>query len=310
MKLFIFTFGWLSFFTAALSQNVGIGTTVPQKLLSVSGSVLIDQGNANLGTLDSAGLRFGTTTGVGITSTRVGSVAPLNGLDFWTQNIKRLTINSSGFVGINTTTPSYRLDVNGSVRGLNIYSEGDLSAGYNAYIFGSTTINEYLGVGGSYNSSYRLYINGNALINTNLGVNGNARVDGSTTLNSTLTVDGKITNGGKAIMLSNTGTTLRSGFTKGAFGVVLAAGASTNIEFCIPNFTGDNDNVRVMTAQFIPGSGNSNAGCFIFTPISTDPSSSACSGGSSAFVRVTNGCSSSANTGTNAVLHLFTVVTN
>ncbi len=310
MKRFIFTLAWLSVMTAAYSQNVGIGTTVPQKLLSINGSLLVDQGNANPGTLDSAGLRFGTTTGVGITSTRVGTVALLNGLDFWTQNTRRLTINSSGFVGINTTNPVYRLDVFGSIRGLNLFSTGDISADYNAYIGGSTTIDEYLGIGGSYSPSYRLYVNGNALINTNLGVNGSARVDGATSLNSTLTVDGKITNGGKAIMLSNSGTTLRSGFTKGAFGVLLAAGASHTIEFCIPNFTGDNDNVRVMTAQFIPGSGNSNAGCFIFTPIGTDQSSSACSGGSSAFVRVTNGCSSSANTGTNAVLHLFTVVTN
>ncbi|RYZ58960.1 MAG: hypothetical protein EOO14_09000 [Chitinophagaceae bacterium] len=310
MKRYFFTFAWLFIFTAALSQNVGIGTTAPQKLLSVNGSVLIDQGNANPGTLDSAALRFGTTAGVGITSSRVGTLSTLNGLDFWTQNLRRMTINSSGFVGINTTSPVYRLDVNGTIRGLNLYSLGEFSTEYNAHIGGSTTINEHLGIGASYSSSYRLYVNGNALINTNLGVNGSARVDGPTNLNNTLTVDGKITNDGKAIMLSNSGTTLRSGFTKGAFGVVLAAGASTSVEFCIPKFTGNNDNVRVMSAQFVPGTGNSNAGCFIFTPMNTDQSSTACGGNSSVFVRITNGCANSANTGTNAVLHLFVVVTN
>lgn len=310
MKRIAFVLALISFFTAAHSQNVGIGTNSPQKLLSVNGSVLIDQGNANAGSLDSAALRFGTASGVGISSSRVTGSTNINGLDFWINNARRMIINTSGFVGINTTSPIYRLDVNGSIRGLNIYSEGDLSTNYDANVGGSTAINGYLGVGGYYNPSYRLYVNGNALINTNLGVNGTARVDGATNLNSTLNVDGKITNAGKAIMLSNSGTTLRSGFSKGTFGIALAAGASTNIEFCIPNFTGDNDNVRVMTAQFIPGTGNSNAGCFIFTPIGTDQSSTACSGGSSAFVRITNGCASTANTGTNAVLHLFTVVTN
>lgn len=310
MKRIAFTLGLISFITAAYSQNVGIGTDNPQKLLSVNGSVLVDQGNANAGTLDSAALRFGTSTGVGISSSRISGSTNINGLDFWINNARRMIINTSGFVGINTTSPVYRLDVNGSIRGLNIYSEGDLSTNYDAYVGGSTTINGYLGVGSYYNPSYRLYVNGNALINTNLGVNGTARVDGATNLNSTLSVDGKITNAGKAIMLSNSSTTLRSGFSKGTFGVLLAAGASTNIEFCIPNFTGDNDNVRVMTAQFIPGTGNSNAGCFIFTPISTDQSSAACGGGSSVFIRITNGCASSANTGTNAALHLFTVVTN
>jgi hypothetical protein len=310
MKRIVFTLWCIPFFTAAFSQNVGIGTNSPQKLLSVNGSVLVDQGNANAGTLDSAALRFGTTSGVGISSSRITGSTNIHGMDFWINNSRRMIINSSGFVGINTISPVYRLDVNGSIRGLNVYSQGDLSSDYNAYIGSSATINDYLGVGGSYTSSYRLYVNGNALINTNLGVNGTARVDGATNLNSTLSVDGKITNAGKAIMLSNSSTTLRSGFSKGTFGVLLAAGASTNIEFCIPNFTGDNDNVRVMTAQFIPGSGNANAGCFIFTPMATAQSSAACSGGSSVTIRVTNGCASSANTGTNAVLHLFSVVTN
>lgn len=73
------------------AQNVGIGTVNPLKLFSVNGSILVDEGNLNTGFLDSAALRFGTNANVGISSNQAGAGTNLNGLDFWTNNTKRIT---------------------------------------------------------------------------------------------------------------------------------------------------------------------------------------------------------------------------
>ena len=292
------------------AQNVGIGTNSPLKLFSVNGSVLIDQDNKNQGTPDSAGLRFGTTTLVGIGSNRaVPANGNLDGLDFYTNGQKRVVITSLGRVGIGNASPAYPLDVTGTAKvgylntgGItssgSIQTEFDLIANDDLQVFDDASIFGNMGVGGYYSTSYTLYVNGNGIFTTNLGVNG------------TLRVDGKITNGGKGIVKSNNSTTLRAGFTKGTFSAGFSAGQSYTVKFCITNFEGDNDNVRVMPAQFIPGSGNLNVGCIHFLPTTTLQSDAACSGGSSVSMRITNTCSTTANSGTDAVLYLFSVVTD
>ena len=50
------------------AQKVGIGTITPQKLFSVNGSIMLDQGNKNNGSIDSAALVFGSSAQVGILS--------------------------------------------------------------------------------------------------------------------------------------------------------------------------------------------------------------------------------------------------
>lgn len=297
------------------AQKVGIGTASPQKLLSVNGSILLDQENLNTGFLDSAALRFGTASNVGLSSNRSDAVGNKDGLDIWTNNVKRISVTSNGRVGINNTAPEYTLDVSGTGRfgfvyttGLYSYSnvqtlydliaEDDLRVDDDASIYGN------LGVGTAFNSNYKLLVEGNGLFTTNVGIDGTLRVDG------TATIGGKITNEGKGLMLSNSGTTLRGGFSSGSFNLSLTAGQAIDIIFCIPNFTGGNGNVRPMISHFVPGTGASNFGGVNMILHTIDSSSPECGGGSSVKVRFQNTSGSTANLGTGAILHLFTMVTN
>jgi hypothetical protein len=297
------------------AQNVGIGTQTPSKLLSVNGSILVDQGNMNTGLLDSAALRFGLASMVGISSNHdVAGINP-NGMDIWTNNFRRITVTSIGRVGINNTSPDYTLDVSGTGRFGFLYSTGlysysnvqslyDLIAEDDLRVDDDASIYGNLGVGVAFNASYKLLVQGNGLFTTNVGIDGTLRVDG------TATIGGKITNEGKALMLSNSTTTLRGGFSSGTFTLALNAGQAIDIVFCIPTFVGGNGNVRPMISQFVPGTGSSNFGGVNMILHTVDASSPNCGGGSSVTVRFQNNSSSIANLGTNAILHLFTMVTN
>ncbi len=94
------------------SGNVGIGTENPQEQLSITQGMNIDQINQNDGQLQ-YGLRFGDSSGEGIASKRT-SGGNQYGLDFYTSNNNRMTINNIGNVGIGNITPTQKLDINGS----------------------------------------------------------------------------------------------------------------------------------------------------------------------------------------------------
>ncbi len=83
---------------------------------SVVGSVRVDANNANTGVLFGApSLLFGpSNTGEGISSKRT-SGGNSGGLDLYTGYSARLSITSTGNVGVGLTDPSSRLHVNGSV---------------------------------------------------------------------------------------------------------------------------------------------------------------------------------------------------
>lgn len=107
----------LFFLQAVIAQNVGIGLTNPQKNLSVSGGLNIDQANSNASALGTNSLTFGSNSGEGIASSRVvltpwNDVA--NDLSFYTNNTERLRINKFGRIGINwpvsTNYASFYLD--------------------------------------------------------------------------------------------------------------------------------------------------------------------------------------------------------
>ncbi|MBL9120590.1 MAG: tail fiber domain-containing protein, partial [Phycisphaerae bacterium] len=96
-----------TFVVDATNNRVGIGTSAPQVALSVVGGVNVDESNVNNGGLPSS-LRFGSFSGEGISSNRVGGANHI-GLDLWTNATKRLSITNDGKIGIGTATPTARL---------------------------------------------------------------------------------------------------------------------------------------------------------------------------------------------------------
>jgi len=89
--------------SAFIAGNVGL-----------DGSLNIDQTGQNTGSLGSHALAFGNTSGnsgEGIASNRAGGV---DDLEFYTDWANRMTILHNGNVGIGTSSPSQRLEVNGN----------------------------------------------------------------------------------------------------------------------------------------------------------------------------------------------------
>ncbi|MBL7729256.1 MAG: hypothetical protein JNM68_16290, partial [Dinghuibacter sp.] len=91
--------------------NVGIGTSSPTARLTVDSSIMVDQLNSNQGFLDRSSLYFGSDKKVGIVRSFLTGSSGRNGLGFFTNNTRRLTIDSTGQVGINTINPLQTLHV-------------------------------------------------------------------------------------------------------------------------------------------------------------------------------------------------------
>lgn len=108
--------------------NVGIGTPVPQQNLSVNAGLNIDQADKNGGTI-APGITFGSTSGEGIASARLGGPGKnQGGLDFYTGFAARMSITQAGNVGLGTNAPESQLHITGgewNVAG----TEGDLKIG-------------------------------------------------------------------------------------------------------------------------------------------------------------------------------------
>lgn len=125
--------------------------------------VHVDGSGSNNGSLD-FGLKFGgaLSSGEGIASKRTAG-GNQYGLDFYTASNNRMCIDKNGFVGINTTTPSTRLEVNGEFMmvdgkgGVQAYigddgigndvQVGSMTSGVTAVVFWNETDAAYMHIG-------------------------------------------------------------------------------------------------------------------------------------------------------------------
>jgi hypothetical protein len=187
------------------AQRVGIGTTTPNARLAVDSSIMIDQANANDGTLTKSALIFGSDGKAGIVRSFLNGSSGRNGLGFFTNSTRRMTIDSTGQVGIGTINPLQALHVNG-----NTYIGGNLGIGNTATNYGFENLWGYnhmfygLGVGTVPSSSYLLDV-GSADPSRFRGI---LQVDGTLTANGNAAVDGTLTvNNGRGVAYNSTSAT-------------------------------------------------------------------------------------------------------
>jgi hypothetical protein len=194
--------------------NVGIGTTDPQVKMHASdggtipsidaGTMLLASNTSATGDYSSMSIMSGTagiaSLFLGDTdSEKRGSVRYLNSTDemrFRTANTDRVTIKGNGSVGIGTTDPAYKLDVQGQIRLKNsnfqlIFHDTDSATDEWAITtFGNTGLSFYDGA-----------TSGSAVMTLLSG--GNVGI-GTTSASEKLEVEGSVNNDDVAIRIENT----------------------------------------------------------------------------------------------------------
>jgi len=140
--------------------NVGIGTSSPGAKFQVIGSTTVG-GYANVAAAFGAGvsseLYVGSLNG---NNPYIGSGGAFP-LSFNTNSAERMRIDSSGNVGIGTSSPGVKLDVKGLVRSSIGTGTGAGGAGYAFYQFGtSATASENWHIGAEGDGSFRFYNQG------------------------------------------------------------------------------------------------------------------------------------------------------
>lgn len=208
--------------------NVGIGTSVPAARLSVDSSIMVDQANSNQGFLDRSSLYFGSDKKVGIVRSFLTGSSGRNGMGFFTNNTRRMTIDSTGQVGIGTINPLQALHVSG-----NTYLSGNVGIGSSTPDYAYENLLGYnymfygLGVGTVPNATYLLDV---GAAGSGVRFRGDFRVDGIVNPTTTFqmgenaSVAGSLTvNNGKGVAYNaNSSTNLRIyQFTTATFNAIL-----------------------------------------------------------------------------------------
>jgi hypothetical protein len=286
------------------AQNVGIGTNNPLRKLSVTGSVMVDQGNTNTGDLDSAALVFGSAGHSGISSLKLGANA--HDLRFWTSGFTAMNLSPIGNLTVGSgSTSTWRLWVRSGDAAFDgrIQASGSVSVGGaldnkyrlrvydgSARIGGDFHATGYTAVGGEVDSTYRFRVwDGNSRFGGNLYATGNVAFGGSVDDNYRLRVHSgnshfggdvqvngaldattveafnligthaqvsSLSINGNGSVRSNGASSLRIGFDQKTVNAAIAPHGGVTVTANITDFSGDNDDVRVMVTQVVPGGGN------------------------------------------------------
>jgi len=159
--------------TASFNGNVGIGTTLPSKKLSISGSsnsgIFLKQGSqiqTAVGAGDFySGLVFENTSTTNAWSLGYSQAAAfsINYFDASSTYSRYVTVTQAGNVGIGTTTPNTKLDISGSVNisGSGVQVPLQVSAGSTSLLFVSQSGN--VGIGTT-SPAYKLDVSGSARV--------------------------------------------------------------------------------------------------------------------------------------------------
>ncbi|RYY30812.1 MAG: hypothetical protein EOP46_21215 [Sphingobacteriaceae bacterium] len=177
------------FFAAAtlsetFAQNIGLGTVSPAYKLDVVGKI-----HSSADILADGFVGIGTTNPAYKLTVQDGSLAIFNSSDTktWYFNysstgnyfqlseggVARIAVANGGNVGINTTTPAYRLDVNGTAN-----VETNLTVGGTTAVTGNLTVNNGKGIVRSWNGSQIKYYTQQSTVHAVLGPLGTS-IEGS-----------------------------------------------------------------------------------------------------------------------------------
>jgi hypothetical protein len=206
--------------------RVGIGTNNPQARMAVDSSLMIDQANSNQGSLDRSSLYFGSDKKVGIVRSFLTGSAGRSGLGFFTNNTRRMTIDSTGQVGIGTINPLQALHVSG-----NTYLNGNVGIGSSTPVYAFENLLGYnymfygLGVGTIPNSTYLVDVGASpSRFQGDVRINGTLNPNNTLNIGNNATVDGSLTvNNGKGVAYNpNSATNLKiAPFTTGTFTAII-----------------------------------------------------------------------------------------
>ncbi len=162
---------------ATASGKVGIGTTSPNDILEVIGNVRVS-GSLNATNINASRLyaRNGTAaapayTFIEDTNTGIMKTSEDN-LTLVTGGASRLIIDSSGNVGIGTTTPNYKLDVTGTINASGLHIDGNANITGRLDV-GTLNISGVTFSQGDLDVAKSLRVAGGANISGDLGVLGN-----------------------------------------------------------------------------------------------------------------------------------------
>lgn len=161
--------------------NVGINSTLPGSVLDVNGTARFISGNVGIGT--------DSTPDATLEITRTGTTDPFIVSSTTTATGDYLDINTGGNIGISSSAPGQKLDVQGTVRNIGTIVNGNVGIGTsftNNGTFALSVMNGNVGVGTTIPAYSLNIIGGNIGIGTAVSLN--HLIDAVSTINTNATI--------------------------------------------------------------------------------------------------------------------------